>query len=417
MSKLADMQIRDPVVASVNALTEKWAYQCSGGTVIAGIGVWPLLAILAASADGEARTELEAAIGVPAANGFSAAASLLQLLRSSEAVRAALGTWFAAQVPVFEEWQEAVPPGTWGQLLGNGKDKERLDAWAKHHTDGLIAALPVDLDSGTLFVWASAIAVKTRWLDPFTEIPAGFPFSAAAGPWRGRPNISTLDRVTHDLDEILIAESGVGLMTLVEVQGDKDITFYLAMADEGAAPGAVVGEAIRILGWPVDCRLGSTLRERDVAPGLTVEVEPSYDPEPVLYLSTVPFRIDADHDLLQHSDLFGLETATDTSRGHFPRISPVPLAVQQARQTAMAVFTEEGFEAAAVTVMDAVPGAVSPWAEEPDQERLEVTIRFDRPFAFVAVHQPSRLVLVAGWVAEPEPAEPAGKRLPVADEP
>jgi hypothetical protein len=28
---------------------------------------------------------------------------------------------------------------------------------------------------------------------------------------------------------------------------------------------------------------------------------------------------------------------------------------------------------------------------------------FDRPFGFVGVHRPTGLVLVAGWVAEPEP--------------
>ncbi|WP_405950351.1 hypothetical protein [Streptomyces prunicolor] len=31
-----------------------------------------------------------------------------------------------------------------------------------------------------------------------------------------------------------------------------------------------------------------------------------------------------------------------------------------------------------------------------------VTARFDRPFAFLALHRHSRLVLAAGWVTEPE---------------
>ena len=42
-------------------------------------------------------------------------------------------------------------------------------------------------------------------------------------------------------------------------------------------------------------------------------------------------------------------TVTDASRGHFPAISPKPLAVSQARQSAATVFTADGFEAAAVT--------------------------------------------------------------------
>jgi hypothetical protein len=32
-----------------------------------------------------------------------------------------------------------------------------------------------------------------------------------------------------------------------------------------------------------------------------------------------------------------------------------------------------------------------------------VSVTFDRPFGFLAVHRPTSLVLVAGWIAEPEP--------------
>ncbi|BCK67125.1 hypothetical protein Srufu_010780 [Streptomyces libani subsp. rufus] len=70
---------------------------------------------------------------------------------------------------------------------------------------------------------------------------------------------------------------------------------------------------------------------------------PSYDGAPSLRLTTTGFTVGADHDLLERADLFGLATAADTSRGHFP----------------------------------------------------------DRPFGFLAVHRASGLVLVAGWVATP----------------
>jgi hypothetical protein len=193
-------------------------------------------------------------------------------------------------------------------------------------------------------------------------------------------------------------------VTTVEVRGDKDVSVYLALADEDAAPGAVVGEAIRIVGQSVDGHRGSSLRKGNVAPGLTVHVSRSRDPESILSLSTVPFRIDSDHDLLENRDLFGLETATDASRGHFPRISPVPLAVQQAKQSAMAAFSAEGFEAAAVTAAGAMLGSAG-WNDPLPHRSIQVTVTFDRPFAFVAVHRPSHLVLVAGWVADPQLAD------------
>jgi len=86
------------VVEASNALTMRWAREhCNGsGTVIAGTAVWPLLAVLAAGAQAEARTELEAATGIPASDGMAGATSALSLLNSSPAIRSALGTWVHA---------------------------------------------------------------------------------------------------------------------------------------------------------------------------------------------------------------------------------------------------------------------------------------------------------------------------------
>jgi hypothetical protein len=109
MADHADWHTPSPAVATASVLTEAWARRCSGGTVIAGVGVWPLLAILAASADAEARWKLEAAVGMPAATGFAATAGILQLLRSADAGRAALGILVEPQLPVLPAWQASVP--------------------------------------------------------------------------------------------------------------------------------------------------------------------------------------------------------------------------------------------------------------------------------------------------------------------
>ncbi len=64
----------------------------------------------------------------------------------------------------------------------------------------------------------------------------------------------------------------------------------------------------------------------------------------------------------------------------------------------LARFFAEGFEATAVTAFDVcLTGA-------PPPDRYEVTLvnaTFDRPFGFLAVHRPSRLAVVAGWVDSP----------------
>jgi hypothetical protein len=71
--------------------------------------------------------------------------------------------------------------------------------------------------------------------------------------------------------------------------------------------------------------------------------------------------------------VFGL--VTDASRGHFPGISSVALAVQQARQDAVATFTAKGFEAAAVTIIAPMPGS----AFMPSAKVTMVHVTFDRP--------------------------------------
>lgn len=142
----------------------------------------------------------------------------------------------------------------------------------------------------------------------------------------------------------------------------------------------------------------SLLPEGNPGPGLRIGTVRSTDREPRLHVKTVAFDVGADHDLLAHARLFGLHTATDTRSGHFPGIGPEPLAIGSARQSAMARFHAEGFEATAVTAVALAAGCALPRYRYRVRQ-AEVT--FHRPFGFLAVHRTSRLVLAAGWVAEP----------------
>ncbi|MDH6108705.1 serine protease inhibitor [Kitasatospora sp. MAP12-15] len=110
-------------------------------------------------------------------------------------------------------------------------------------------------------------------------------------------------------------------------------------------------------------------------------------------------QLSGEVDLLGQPALFGLATAADTSRGHFPGISASPpLAVQCAAQAMTATFGARGFRSAAVTSLVACGGAMPRY---PYRVR-RIDARFDHPFGFLVVHRTSRLVLGAGWVAEPE---------------
>ncbi|MFD0447222.1 serpin family protein [Streptomyces indonesiensis] len=125
---------------------------------------------------------------------------------------------------------------------------------------------------------------------------------------------------------------------------------------------------------------------------------PSWDPTPRATLSTPQFTVTARHDLLRRAELFGLRTAQDTARGHFPGISPAALALYSAEQSMTASFSAEGFRAAAVTAFAMAPGSAPP-----QQKAKLISVAYDRPFGFLAVHRATGLVLTAGWVTEPEP--------------
>jgi serine protease inhibitor len=123
-----------------------------------------------------------------------------------------------------------------------------------------------------------------------------------------------------------------------------------------------------------------------------MEVIETMSPTPTVILSLPYFEIDAEHDLLEHPDVFGLTSAADKSAGHFPGLSPQPLAIDQARQAVTARFSATGFEAAAVTAMAMAAGS----APTPGAKALYVSL--ERPFGFVAVHRPTGVPVVAGWL-------------------
>jgi hypothetical protein len=62
----------------------------------------------------------------------------------------------------------------------------------------------------------------------------------------------------------------------------------------------------------------------------------------------------------------------------------------------LARFFAEGFEAAAVTAFGMMTGAL-----EPRYDVTYASVDFDRPFGFLALHRPSSLAVVAGWVNSP----------------
>ncbi|THA86800.1 serpin family protein [Streptomyces sp. A0592] len=389
-------------VRAVNRLTTRWAAHAAsgtGGTVFTAAGVWPLLALLADGAGGPARAELAQALGIPAEDAAGAARELLAALAGVRGLSAATGLWAAAGLPLEEGWSAKLPPGARGTLTGDLEgDTKALDGWASERTGGLIERMPVTLRHDTRLVLASALALALKWAEAFREFPGHVP----DGPWAGR-GLRRLFRTTASLDPVRVAEGPTGPVTALEVTGavDMDMDVHLLLGTPAAPAADVLATGIAAVSGALPAPAGNALPDGSPGPGLTIATVDAFSPQPQLSVSTVAFSLSAEHDLLEDAALFGLLTATAEAHGHFPGISAEPLAIGSARQSAMARFHAEGFEAAAVTAIAARPGGA---ARRPSHRARRAEVRFDRPFGFLAVHRNSGLVLAAGWVTDPESA-------------
>ncbi|MFD4504367.1 serpin family protein [Streptomyces sp. NPDC058457] len=391
------MRVGKAAVRAVNGLTARWAAASEGGTVFSAAGVWPLLAFLADAADGRARGELADALGLPADEAAGAARELLGAMAGMRGLDTAVGLWTGRTLELREEWTAGLPAGTHGVLTGDAAaDRAALDAWAVRRTGGLVARMPVEVREDTELVLAGALAMRTRWLAPFEELP----LETAYQPWAAVDRLG-LRRTSVLLDRIGVADTPDGCVTTLKVLGDNALDVHLLLGEERMTPGQVLGAGVGILGGAHPVVPGGRLPYGAPGPGLSVERVRCERPQPPrLDVTTAAYDLTAGHDLLALHRLFGLTTARDADQGHFPGISAFPLAVGSAEQAVMARFGALGFEAAAVTAFGMVAAGAPP-------ERRHVTTRisaaFDRPFGFLALHRHSRLVLAAGWVTDPLP--------------
>ncbi|KUL69755.1 MULTISPECIES: hypothetical protein [unclassified Streptomyces] len=178
-----------------------------------------------------------------------------------------------------------------------------------------------------------------------------------AGPWCGR-ELTGLTRSGAVLDRVGVAGTPAGRVTELKVLGDTATDVHLVLGEDGMTPGQVLGAAVEVLERRSPAVPGHALPYGEVGPGLSVVRKLSREPAPpTLHVLVPAFGLRADHDLTASPGVFGLTTARDRTRGHFPGISASPLAVGSAGQSVTARFGADGFHAAAVTAITAVAGA------------------------------------------------------------
>ncbi|MBC2900721.1 serpin family protein [Streptomyces cupreus] len=391
------MRVTNATIRAVNGLTARWAGVAEGGTVLSAAGVWPLLAFLADGAAGRAREELADAVGMPADRAAAAARELLAALGSAPGLDSALGLWTRRTLQLHERWRSGLPTDAHGVLTGDLlADRNALDTWAAERTGGLVEKMPVKLTDAAELVLASALAMRTRWLRPFRETP----WCPEGGPWGEGEVYLGLRRSSTLLDRVGVADTPDGHVTELRVYGTGALDVHLVLGEEGMTPGQVLRAGVDLLTDRDRVVPGDRLPYGEVGPGVRVtKVRAMRPAPPTLDVTTAAYEVRASHDLLERHELFGLTTARTAIPGHFPGVSDFPLCIDSAQQAAVAKFGALGFEAAAVSAMAAVAGGI------PELRWVVTTVDavFDRPFAFLAVHRHTRLVLAAGWVTEPVP--------------
>ncbi|MFD7901890.1 serpin family protein [Kitasatospora sp. NPDC059747] len=391
---------RAGIVRRVNELGARWAgHALAEGrqTLLMPAGVWPLLGLVAPAGSPAVRRDLENALGLPADAAADRARQLLVLLDELPGISAALGLWTAQGVRPRPEWLAGLPADVIGRLTGDGaQDRKALDAWASRRTDGLIDAMPVQVDDDTRFVLASALTVRTEWIRRFDV------GGRVDGDAWGR-KVEYLSRYTSLLDRAAVADTPAGPVTEVRVLGRNDIDVHLLLGEADAPAADVLAAGFGILAHRHPRVTADRLPTGAPGPGLTVAWRRSYEREPVLGVCVPQFTVEADHDLLERPDLFGLTTAClpSVTESRLPGLSQddEPLYVSSARQTATASFGPRGFRAAAVTALGVAAGGA---AALPPYSVRHVQAEFGRPFGFLAVHRTTGLVLAAGWVTDPD---------------
>ncbi|MFI5915038.1 hypothetical protein [Dactylosporangium sp. NPDC051541] len=352
--------------ARANTLTATWAGR-SPGAVFSAAAIYPLLALLASVASGRVARELAAVAPGPLALP----------------VRSALGLWTREGLPLALDWAARADPRLTGDPL---IDRPLLDAWAAAQTGAPVPPLPFADVQADGVVLAAALAVTADWAVPFTD---GV-LRPAAGPWAGR-RLASLHRRDPDLTALRAAKTASAVVTLLTVRGTRDIDVVLCTAGGAAPPPDVLATAVESFGTATVARKG---------PGVSSALVDAADPAPELVVKVPRFAAAAAHDLLRTAEVFGLRAASEPAL--FPGISDEPLRVATAAVSVAAAFTGPGFRAAPVTRAPIVPMTLDP---APATARaLRVTVRFDEPFGYLAVHRPTGLVLLAGWIDDPEPA-------------
>lgn len=282
----------------------------------------------------------------------------------------------------------SLSPDTFGRL-GNDPlaSKKVIDKWASVQTKRKIRHIPCGpiKENGLLLV--SALTLDITWKRKFE----------AGGKLVDGVYRDYLFR--HSVDITIVQWSND--LTITRVDGRQGVNVYLVMGQPDAPANKVLEAGINAIAHGTGVQQ-LTPANAKIATGPGIEVTTitvkEHEPDQQLYLTTPEFVVEAEHDLLRKG-LFGLQAPDGKDERQFPGIGP-EVFVQAGKQTATALFSDEGFKAAAVTVVECSAKKARRPKTPIYKEALQVAVDYKPPLGFLAVHEESKAILFGGWVTD-----------------
>ncbi|MER7416945.1 hypothetical protein ABT346_09200 [Micromonospora peucetia] len=356
-----------------------------GHHVASPLGAWLLLALAAPAATGSTRAALEEVLGTDVATAAEAAHALLA--EPHPLVRSATAFWHrpGSGTAGLDGWRATLPEPT---ATGPLPDQDRLDAWAREHTLGLIEEFPLTVTPQVLLVLGSALATRVSWTDPFEVAPAGALGSHSA--WAG--GLSRVLRSPKYGHRCWIADTARAGTVAVHAAGARtgDGAAGLLVVSVAAAPDVPAGDVLAAAHEMATAAAGAPEHDLpaqrrslfDVPLGegplwtLREEQTRTYAPDgrEELVTAVLPcWSARSRHDLTAPG--LGFSAVA----GVFGELLESPGLGYEAAQAAMARYGRYGFEAAAITAF------ASSVSLPPEGVARIAELRFGHPYAVVAV--------------------------------
>jgi hypothetical protein len=365
--------------------------------VASPFGAWLLLALVAPAVDAPARDRFADILGCDLDEAFACAVRMLHEPHAEVVLGAAV--WHRPG-PANERLLDYLRRLAAHTDSGPIPSQTEADAWAREHTLGLIERFPLSVEPSVVLLLATAIAARVSWVLPFEVasadealLPAhpgfaGKPLLTGPGPmaWRG------------------FIDTDAGMLAGYTASSDGGLYVTSAVGAADADPAAVLDATQRLAiavaaHEPPDSPSLFDLELGDGPAWRISEETTTFSGSAERYEIFVPaWEATSDHRL-------GADLGFAEAGAALIELLPPGGYQVDARQSAMARYTREGFEAAAVSGLAVRTSASLPREGPVRTARLE----FTRPHAVVAATAGEEgwdgLPVFTAWVTEAVPAE------------